>query len=134
MNNNIVFVDSDEIEVTFITLIIRVDAVKRICKSIEKFQRITGNPIGTNGKLIVLKEMCNPAFRLEALMDEKFIPLGLEPKKDYIFLEEQLIKGVGHLVTPYLNKPIPGSENIEWIDSEVRLDGNFVKFRSSETG
>jgi hypothetical protein len=129
INEKIVFVDSEEIEVTLVTLLIRVDAVLSILSSIGAFQQIAGQTIGTNGELIFLREMSSPAFELEEMLIEKFIPLGLQPDRDFVFLEEQLIYGAGDRITPLLNKPIPGSEQIEWLASEVRLNGNFVKFK-----
>ena len=129
MIENVVCIDSDELEVTLITLLIRVDSIIRILDSVKEFQRIAGRTIGANRKLILLKEMSSPALELEHMMIEKFIPLGFEHKRDFVFLEEQLIYGVGNRITPHINKPIPGSENIDWLESEVRLDGNFVKFK-----
>lgn len=132
IKDKIIFVDTDEFDVTFTTLLIRVDRTIEILGSLQKFQEIYGHNIWTNGRLIILKEMSSPAAELEQMMVEKFIPLGFEAERDFVFLEEQLIYGAGDRVTPYINKPIPGGENIDWLESEVRLDGNFAKFREDE--
>ena len=80
----------------------------------------------TNGKLVQIFEMRSPPDELEHLIVHKLYPLGFEYKKDLIILEEQLIYGVGDRITPLIKQPIPGSIEIEWLDSIISMNGNFV--------
>jgi hypothetical protein len=70
--------------------------------------------------------MNSPAIYLEQRIIERLYPLGFEYKKDFVFLEEQLIYGAGDRVTELLNHPLPENPDIDWLGSVVRLDGNFV--------
>ena len=80
----------------------------------------------TNGKLYVAAEMRYPADFLVSLVSEILEPMGLIYNIDMVILQEQLIHGVGGEVTPLLGKKIPGSEDLSWLGSQVRLNGNFV--------
>jgi len=80
----------------------------------------------TNGKLYVAAEMRYPADFLVSLVSEILEPMGLIYNIDMVILQEQLIHGVRGEVTPLLGKKIPGSEDLSWLGSQVRLNGNFV--------
>jgi hypothetical protein len=80
----------------------------------------------TNGPLVLAREMNSPAIYLEQRIIERLYPLGFEDKKDFVFMEEQLIYGVGDRVSELLNQPLPENTDIGWLGSVLRLDGNFV--------
>lgn len=135
INENIIYIDSDDIEVTLTTLLFRVDRVNEILGSIDKFQEIVGGTIGTNGELIVMKEMQSPAVELEGMIEERLAPLGFKYKEHFVFLSEQLTQGVLGREADYespFNKPIPGSENIHWLETIILEHGQFAKFLKDE--
>jgi hypothetical protein len=80
----------------------------------------------TNGPLVLAREMNSPAIYLEQRIVERLYPLGFEYKKDFAFMEEQLIYGTGDRLTELLGNPLPENKDIDWFGSSVRLDGNFV--------
>lgn len=126
MNSNITFFDSERLEVQFSSCFFRVDRILALVESLERFQTIIDRPMFTNGKLVQIFEMRSPPDELEHLIVHKLFPLGFEYKKDLIILEEQLVYGVGDRITPLINQPIPESLEIDWLDSIISLNGNFV--------
>jgi hypothetical protein len=70
--------------------------------------------------------MCSPPNEIEELIVHKLFPLGFEYKKDLIILEEQLIHGAGNSFSPLLNQVIPECLEIDWLDSIITLNGNYV--------
>ena len=115
-------------QITFSSLIIKVKSINMLSKSLDHFQQSVNMRIFTNGHLVILNEMKTPPTELLELTDKYLIPLGYEYENDYLFLDEQLLKGVGHKITPHIHRSVPGSESIKWLETFVRLDGNFVKF------
>ena len=99
-----------------------------LSKSLDHFQQSVNMRIFTNGHLVILNEMKTPPRELLELADKHLIPSGYKYESDYLFLDEQLLKGVGHKITPLIRQSVPGSDSIKWLETFVRLDGSFVKF------
>ena len=126
MNESINYIDQEELRVQFTSCFLRVDRIIQRVNSLEQFQRIIDCPMLTNGKIVQLVEMRSPASEIEEIILTKLVPLGFEYKIDLIILEEQLIYGVKYRLTPLLNQVIPGSEAVDWLETIIRMDGNFV--------
>lgn len=134
------FTSEKELSITFTSLIIRVESLKRNGMSLNEFctkHNLWGK---TNGELWVISSMQTPSAELENVITKSLIPNGLEESRDYVQLIEQLTEGVNR---PYafdvlesgehhkeeinvLGKPIPGSEKIPWLITEIRKDGNWA--------
>lgn len=127
-NPNIIYLEGDQMKVVFTSCFFRVDHILKRVGSLHRFQELMERAIVTNGKLVGMADMTFPAFHLEETIEKNLLPLGFAFKTDYIFLEEQMIHGVGHSITSNLNQPIPGCEQAPWLHSQIRMNGNYVWF------
>ena len=125
-NDHIIHQNRTDLEIIFTTSVFRADHIIEKIGSLLAFQELMDLELITNGPLVLAREMNSPAILLEQRIIERLYPLGFEYKKDFVFLEEQLIYGVGDRVSELLNQPLPENADIDWLGSEVRLDGNFV--------
>ena len=120
------FIDVDKIGIIFSNLIIKVSSINQAGLSVNDFS-VENNLWGkTNGKLLVMAEMNEPLWELQKIIDEILIPKGFVFKRDFVVAYEQLIYGAGNFVTPLLNQELPELIGIEWVHSEIKMDGNFV--------
>ena len=124
--NEVQYKDVEELELVFTTLVVNIERLNSNDLLIANFCKKNGISGLTNGKLYVAAEMRYPADFLITLVSEILEPMGLVYNIDMVILQEQLIHGVGGEVTPLLGKKIPGSEDLSWLGSQVRLNGNFV--------
>lgn len=115
-----------ELEVYFTTCIFRTDRIIEKLGSLRAFQELMEIELITNGPLVIAREMLSPATHLEERILERLYPLGFGYKKDFAIMEEQIIYGVKYSVTELLNHPLPENATIDWLESAVRFDGNFV--------
>jgi hypothetical protein len=120
--------DSEIQKIVFSTLVIKVSSIVEKFGSIEKFS-IDHNFSGvTNGKLLMTAEMNSPPYILEEFTEEVFIPKGLKEQVDFVFLEEMLTKGATGEEIYYINEPHPQGNQVEWLQSVIISDGNFIWF------
>jgi hypothetical protein len=124
--NNLVYQDKKEIKIVFTALIVDLEKLSSKGISISEFSHANNLTGVTNGNLYIVAEMSSPADYLNSLVEDVFEPQELEYNKDMVILEEQLVYGGGDSVSSLLGKKIPGSENLAWLGSEVRLDGSYV--------
>lgn len=120
------FIDVDKIDVTLSNLIIKVSSINQAGLSVNDFcveNKLWGK---TNGKILVMAEMNEPLWELQKIIDTILIPKGFVFERDFVVAYEQLIYGAGNFVTPLLNQELPELIGIEWVDSEIKIDGNFV--------
>ena len=124
----ITYNDSDILNIVFSTLIIKVSSVVKKFGSIAEFS-IKHNFSGvTNGNLLMTAEMNSPPYRLEEFAQKVLIASGFINELDYVFIEEMLTKGVKGEVSELINEPHPHCKNINWLQSIIVRDGNFVWF------
>jgi hypothetical protein len=128
INDLIIYQDSAELEIIFTNFVFRVDHIIEKVGSLHAFQVLMDLPLITNGHLVIFWEMNSSGVHLNQRITERLVPLGFEYKRDFVVLEEQLIYGVGDRVTELLNQPLPENADIDWLDSVVKVDGNFVWF------
>ncbi len=122
----ITYNDSDILNIVFSTLIINVSSVVNKFGSIAEFS-IKHNFSGvTNGNLLMTAEMNSPPYRLEEFAQKVLIASGLKEQEDYVFIEEMLTKGVKGEFSELINEPHPQCKNINWLQSIIVQDGNFV--------
>ncbi len=126
INDLIIYQDSTELEIIFTSFVFRVDHILEKVGSLHAFQAVIDLPLITNGHLVLFREMNTPSVHLYQRINERLIPLGFENKRDFVVLEEQLIFGVNDQVSTLLGSPLPENADIDWLKSEVRLDGNFA--------
>ncbi|MFZ4679967.1 MAG: hypothetical protein ACOYLP_07345 [Flavobacterium sp.] len=124
----IIYNDSDLQKIVFSAIIIKVSSVVKKFGSIAEFS-IKHNFSGvTNGNLLITAEMNSPPYRLEEFVEKVLIPNGFINELDYVFIEEMLTKGVKGEVSELINEPHPHCKNINWLQSIIVQDGNFVWF------
>ena len=120
---------SIQLAITFFSLVINVDSIERIGHSADEFcdeHNLWGI---TNGKLWVMSSMTIPSEELENVIENILIPKGLEEIKDYVVLTEQLtesVKSSNHKDTHGIGKQIPGSEQVQWLSTEIKSNGNWI--------
>ena len=122
----ITYNDSDILNIVFSTLIINVSSVVNKFGSIKEFS-IKHNFSGvTNGNLLMTAEMNSPPYRLEEFAKKILIASGLKEQEDFVFLEEMLTQGTSREKKHYINEPHPHCTEVEWLQSIIVRDGNFV--------
>jgi hypothetical protein len=123
------YLDREKLKISFSTLIIRVSSINKYFGPLAEFVKQADLYGVTNGKLYLMAEMMEPPYGLYNLVDNHFIPLGLEEGRDYVFVTEQLPLVVGGTENPLLNKPIPELEKVNWLNSIITREGNYVWYR-----
>jgi hypothetical protein len=73
-----------------------------------------------------MTEMNEPVWELHKIIDTILIPKGFVFQLGFVVAYEQLIHVVGICITPLLNQELSELIGIEWADSEIKMDGNFV--------
>lgn len=66
-----------------------------------------------------------PGIYLIDLANRLLPEIGLKYETDYLFLEEQMVMGVGGRTSELLNQEIPGCD-VPWLGSRISRDGNYV--------
>ena len=124
----IIYNDSDLQKIVFSSIIIKVSSVVKKFGSIAEFS-IKHNFSGvTNGNLLITAEMNSPPYRLEEFVEKVLFLNGFINKLDFVFIEEMLTQGVKGEVSELINKPHPHCNNINWLESIIVRDGNFIWF------
>jgi hypothetical protein len=118
--------DTDILNIVFSTLVIRVSSIVKYFDSIERFSKEYNFSADTNGVLLVSAEMNSPPYRLEEFVEKVLIPNGFINELDYVFIEEMLTHGVKGEFSELINEPHPQCKNINWLQSIIVQDGNFV--------
>lgn len=126
------YLDREKLKISFSTVVIRVSSINKHFGPLADFVKQADLYGVTNGKIYLMAEMMEPPYGLYNLVDNHFIPLGLEEGRDYVFVTEQLSMEVGGNVNPLLNKPIPELEKINWLDSIITLEGNYVWYNDKK--
>jgi hypothetical protein len=126
MPNSVSYIDSETMQISFVSLIINVASINMKFGTLTTFIKTYNKGGVTNGKLYVLSEMNSPGHHLEKWVREKLTAKSFKHGADYVFLEEQLIYGVDNRGTIHLNTRISGTEQIKWLDSRVTEKGNVV--------
>lgn len=129
MENRNEYIDNEEMPIVFSSLIINVASINKKYGALNEFMAKFDLSGQTNGKLLIVAEMTSPPFHLINIVETQLHPLGFTKKQDYVFAAEELIHGVGDSYTPYLNQPHPACENISWLGSVIKTDGNFVWYK-----
>ncbi|MCG2431931.1 hypothetical protein [Aequorivita xiaoshiensis] len=131
LENGPEFLDSDQMPFVFSSLIINVASVNKkfgtLIDFISKFD-LNGQ---TNGKLLIVAEIVTPPGNLIQIVENRLRPLNFVNKLDYVFVDEELIRGAGGSYTPYLNQPHLACKNIPWLGSLITADGNFVWYKET---
>jgi hypothetical protein len=120
------FIDQDKINITFSNLIIKVSSINEAGISVNDFSLENNLRGKTNGKLVVMTEMNEPVWELQKIIDTILISKGFVFERDFVVVYELLIHGGGNSITPLLNQEFPELIGIEWVGSEIKMDGNFV--------
>jgi hypothetical protein len=124
----ITYNDQDIQKIVFSALIINVSSVVKKFGSIAEFSNKHNFSGVTNGNLLMTAEMNSPPHRLEEFTEEVLIPNGFITELDFVFIEEMLTQGVKGEVSELINEPHPHCNNINWLQSIIVRDGNFIWF------
>ena len=123
---NIHYSDHEKQKVIFSTLLINVNSITRVFGTLREFTDMHMDGGVTNGKLILMAELRLPPYELMDFAEECLVPNGLIENKDYVFVREGIVIGVGGEKCSCIGKSIPECENIDWLGSEISEDGYFV--------
>ena len=129
LNNKIKFKFEIKLEVRFSFLIIRVDSIEKLFPGGFWNFYLNGDISGkTNGVIYVNYEMMGYPAYLYEFTDRMLIPFGFVEGKDFTFGEDELFYGPAGNSNDLakINQQIPSIKNIEWINSELEYEGNFV--------
>ena len=129
MKSEIVFVDDEILDIYYSTLLIRVKSISEHCGSLIKFNETYGLGGVTNGKILYLEDLCKPSSLLEAVIRNVLEPLGFAQNRDYILTYEKEIWKVQKYLKEKpsnLNKSIPELSDVDWLESIVTYEGQFV--------
>lgn len=127
MSELIEYLDRDRLKISFSTLIIKVSSINKYFGQLSEFVSRADLYGVTNGKIHLMAEMMEPPYGLYKLADHHLIPLGMEEKKDYVIVSEQLL--IEGSENSLLNKPIPDLKDVNWLDSIVTTAGNYVWYK-----
>lgn len=120
------FVDSERMRVVFSTLIIRVDAIQeKFGLTVREFIEQLDLWGATNGQLLIICDMTYPSEALENIVSKILAPAAMVRGKDW---EATYERGTYNdsFDSGYLFKEIPELEGLEWIDSVLLEDGNWI--------
>lgn len=135
MKEYITYQDKEKLKISLSTLIFNVASINskygRLSEFVKQFE-LYGV---TNGKLYFLSEMTDPPCYLYSLLEKRLAIFNFKNKLDYVFAYEQLTHGVDRIDAlaseSNINKPIPECEDVEWLESWICEDGNFIWFKDS---
>jgi len=99
---------------------------------LNMFKSISECNLITNKEIILISDMMRPSAELSSIIQEILLPSGLKFEQDFVLVNEQLIYGVGDRVTDLLNHDIPDLLDIDWLYSEITLNGNDVWLKDSD--
>ena len=125
------YLDKDQMPIVFSSLIVNVASVNKKFGPLKDFMSKFDLSGQTNGKLLIVGEMVSPPYNLIKIVETNLHPLGFMDKLDYVIAEERLIRGAGNTYGPYLNQSNPECENITWLGSVIKADGNFVWYKKT---
>lgn len=114
------------------TLVIHYENWIKKLGDLNVFKSIGECNLITNKEVFVINDMMSPSAELCSIIQEILLPSGLEFEQDFVLVNEQLIYGVGDRVTDLLNQKIPDLLNIDWLSSEITLNGNDVWLKDSD--
>jgi hypothetical protein len=120
------YYDSKELKIVFYSIIINVSRINEVFGRVYDFCEqydITGI---TNGELLILYFMSYPAEYYDNLIFNVFEPNGFDYKKDSLLVQEELAFGVHNRPSSNLNLPLSCLENISWLGSVLKKNGNWV--------
>ena len=80
-----------------------------------------------------MTEMNEPVWELQKIIDSILIPKGFVFKRHLIVAYEQLMHGDGNTITLILNQELPELMGFEWIDSKIKINGNFIWKKNKQT-
>lgn len=123
---SIKFINQDKISITFSNLISKVSSINADGLSGNDFSLANKLWGKTNGEVLVMTEMNEPVWELQKIIDTILIPKRFVFERDFVVADEQLIHGAGNNITPLLNQELPELFGIDWVDSEIKMDGNFI--------
>lgn len=114
------------------TLIIHYQNWINTLGDLNMFKSISECDLITNKEIILISDMMSPSAELSSIIQEILLPSGLKFEQDFVLVNEQLIYGVGDRVTDLLNQDIPDLLDIDWLSSEITLNGNEVWLKDSD--
>jgi|GEM_PF-2327922 len=124
---NVLYVDSDRLQVRFHTLVIDISSLRGSLDTVLRFSEDNNLQFITNGRLLLAYSMNSDFSYLSELVSCCVEPQGFRYRIAYTFIEEQLTIGVdGAEPLDFLGKELPETYDLDWICSEIALDGCFI--------
>ena len=131
---NINYIDADKMQIRFHTLVIDISALNGKLDSILKFSDDHNIQFITNGRLLMAYSMNRDFSYLKELISCCVESQGFKYNIAYTFIEEQLTIGVdGGEPLDYLGKELPETHGLDWVSSEITLNGCFIWKTQSAT-
>ena len=122
------FTDTEKINISFSCLIINVESVNKKFGLLDDFVNEYELWGETNGKILCLSEMRQPAGELYELVDRILYPLGFKNKTDYVIAYERMTKGSDKTENPPVEIEIPECKDVKWLESYI----NAVWFKNPQ--
>ncbi|MBI5009230.1 MAG: hypothetical protein HZB98_06190 [Bacteroidia bacterium] len=117
------FEDSKKLRIRFYSVIINVSGINKAYGRVYDFCKKYDITAITNGELLIIYFMSYPG-------DDQISDIlrlgGLKYNKDFIIAQEELVFGVGNQPSSGLGYPLNPLENISWLGSVLKEDGNWV--------
>ncbi len=129
--NNITYIDSEFLTVTFSYIIINVSSINEKIGTITEFSEKYNISGKTNGKLLVFAEMVQPHTSIIKFIDDVLTPNGFENNKDFVLGYEQLTAGPygnSNVFIP-IDEDLDGLLHIDWLGSNLQKKGNYIWHR-----
>jgi hypothetical protein len=124
------YLDTPRLQIVFTCLVFKVSSLHRCGWTLKEFaEHIRWSGI-TNGRLLIVHEMNMPGNRLLGLADALGTSTKLQEWEDFVYVEEQLVRGVGDRLHPGLGLPLDKLAPCTWLDSMLTEEGNFIWLRT----
>lgn len=120
------FVNEDRLLVVHFCLFINVSSInEKLGITVDDFVENYKLWGVTNGKLLIIADMIHPSEGLEMIVSDVLLPNGFERGPDWEYTYERDTYNAPY-DSGYLFKEIPELEDLDWVDSALLEDGNWV--------
>ena len=127
-NEEIIYIDSDELELGASNYVVKVDSVNKKFKSLDNFQQILDTSVRTNGHVVIVEDIHEASHKLYSIYYHKFNPNDFHELTDYLFFNEDEIKENKNRIKMKLNGSIQEIVFYDWLEVFIRPNGTFVRY------
>jgi len=112
---------SKKLKVRFTTLVLRIQSILEHHNAFRIYNVIHQPFWGVQNKELFLQhEMCWPPPELKKQIEQLLLPLGMKELQDFVLIQDVPYDYL------YSGRILPGTENCDWLESEVTREGCYV--------